>query len=636
MKVIKKVFLVSDDTHKEDESFIDLKAHIKIHYKVDIDDFNYKSDIEEFNDSHIYILYLNDMQIKEFFTKHINSGLKLGILPFEGAVRTVKSYGISKDIYEALDDCFDETKLTLVDLLVCNAEATFTNIVIGDVHGLNQSTFEQKSIFYKIKEFFINLKELGFKEYTLQTAKEQTIQTAATGIMVLEHNVKQSSYNFINEDFSLQDGKLNAFILAPTSIISYIYYLISVFFYSRFSINSMPKSIGIVKTSKLIISNPQGIDYTLDGVLKSSKELELEVLKDTLYISLGRYINNSTSNIDTDDKDTIKIKDLPKGDIKSMLLYEPIPFFKKANEDEFKDLFISLRDSAKLNSVFIVLMILSTTLATTGLFQSSAPVIIGAMILAPLMAPIVSLAMGVVRAEHTLLVTSVKTLSIGILLALLFSCIYAYFIPLSIITEEMRGRLNPNILDLTVAIISGIAGAYANSKSEVAKSLAGVAIAVALVPPLSVTGIGLGWMDFSIIYGSFLLFITNLVGITLSASLTFVVLGYSPITRAKKGIIYTSGILLLVTIPLLVSFNKLVDQNNILNKLNNKNFLINKKSIELHILDIDLSKTKPIISLITKSNDIFNKQDLKELKKEIENKAGRELVLIISSETIVE
>ena len=74
-------------------------------------------------------------------------------------------------------------------------------------------------------------------------------------------------------------------------------------------------------------------------------------------------------------------------------------------------------------------MILSTLLATTGLFQSSAPVIIGAMILAPLMAPIISLSMGIARSNNLLISNSIKTLIYGIITALFFSCIYTYFIP---------------------------------------------------------------------------------------------------------------------------------------------------------------------------------------------------------------
>ena len=79
--------------------------------------------------------------------------------------------------------------------------------------------------------------------------------------------------------------------------------------------------------------------------------------------------------------------------------------------------------------------------------------------------------------------------------------------PIDNLTAEMQSRISPTLLDLAVAVVSGIAGAYAHAKEEIAKSLAGVAIAVALVPPLSVAGIGVGWGDWDMASGAFLLLI---------------------------------------------------------------------------------------------------------------------------------
>ena len=187
-----------------------------------------------------------------------------------------------------------------------------------------------------------------------------------------------------------------------------------------------------------------------------------------------------------------------------------------------------------------------------------------------------------------------------------------------------------------VAIISGIAGAYANAKSEIAKSLAGVAIAVALVPPLSVVGIGLGWGDLSVSYGASLLFITNLIGITLSAAITFLVLGYAPIYRAKKGIVYTSIILAIVTIPLVISFNKAILQSNMIIKLHDYTYVENDKMIRVHLLHVNLSKEIPEIFLQTNSNDVLNKEDLQLLKSDIQKNLNQNVILNISTNTIVE
>ena len=636
--MIKKVIIVRSNDVEISPEFQSLVEHIKIHYKVDVSLVHYKNILETQSEVTLALLYLDDMKIKVFLKNHLYKKIQIGFIPTDDSTRALASYGISKDIYNALDEAMDRNHLSCVDILLCNGEVVFTNVVVGDVHGLNYEHIERQTILTKIRNFYINLKNLAFKEYRLTTAKEKVIQTAATGLMILEHNARSGKYNVVNEDISLHDGKLNAFVISPTSIFSYIYYLLTVAFYTKLSSNSLPKTLGFIKTSKLDIKSNNPMDFMVDSSLMSAKEINLEVLKESLNISIGKGVVERVSNkvkIE-DEKEIVKAQFLPKGEMKDLLLNESVPLFKKASAEDFKELFLVIKENAKLSSTFIVLMVLSTLLATTGLFQNSAPVIIGAMILAPLMSPIISLSMGVVRGESFLITRSLKTLTYGVLTALIFSSIYTYLMPLNVLTDEMRGRLNPNILDLMVAIISGIAGAYANSKSEVTKSLAGVAIAVALVPPLSVIGIGIGWGDFGITYGSFLLFLTNLVGITLAASITFLVLGYAPIHRAKKGIVYTSLILAAVTIPLIISFDKAIEQNNIIAELNDAIYIENNKEIKLHILQVNLNKDVPEIFLQTSSDVVLDNDDLRLLKADIEKLLEQKVFLNISTNTIID
>ncbi|MBN2826236.1 MAG: TIGR00341 family protein [Campylobacterales bacterium] len=629
------LYIVTTKEKEQTLHFQELLQLIKIHYKRSYAIKYYTDIITQYDENTLVLLYLGEDKIRVFIKNHLTSSLNIAILPLKNNKKVQLSYGISSDLYEALEDALNKKSLHPMDLLLCNGEPVFSNIVIGDVHELNNAALEKLSLLKKIKKSIQDLYRLSFQDFTITTAKEQKIRTAATGIMVFEHNSKQSDSSMINEDLSLHDGQLNALILAPSSILSYIYYLFLVYIYNHFSMKKLPKSIGVIKTSKLTIESKAPIDYKIDGLILSTKAIEMEVLKDQLNISIGRYLKPIVSNKQQEPKESVKVQYLPKGELRQLLLFKKIPFFKKADEDDFKELFLSLRESANLSSVFLILMILSTLLATTGLFQSSAPVIIGAMILAPLMSPIVSLSMGVVRAESELIKSSSKTLGYGVVTALFFSCLYTYLMPLTHITPEIEARLNPNILDLMVAIFSGIAGAYANAKSEVAKSLAGVAIAVALVPPLSVTGIGIGWGDTHIIYGSFLLFVTNLVGITLSAAITFIILGYAPIQRAKKGLFYTTAILTTVAIPLILSFGKLIEQNKIA-KMIQPHYTINRKNIEVNILDIDLSEQKPIIKLESLSQEVLSKEDLYALKKEFEATIQKSVVLKVHPKVIVE
>jgi len=630
----KVITLITNESPSKEIDAVVEYIHSK--YNRDVNIKNYL-DVTKPTKESLYLLYLKDYEIKQFFKSLLHSKAMLALLPHAGSPIANKSYGIAKNIYNAIEDAFDIERYTTIDLLRCNEELVFNTIVIGNVHGLNDS-IEKQNIFERSKNFFENLKELKLQDFKLTTHKEYTINTAASGIMVLEHNLIAHREEVLSEKFYINDGKLNAFILAPTSILSYIYYLILTFVYAHFKLTSLPKSVGVVKTSKLTITSKHTINFKQDNVRLDSKSIELEILKQPITLALGRKINNLErfSQSSGDEKEIVKTKYLPHGEVSKMLVSKNIPLFKKAQETDFKELFVSLRESAKLSSVFLVLMVLSTLLATTGLFQNSSPVIIGAMILAPLMAPIVSLSMGAVRDESELISNSVKTLLYGIGTALLFSMMLTYLIPLTTLTDEMRSRLNPNLLDLMVAVISGIAGAYASAKSEISKSLAGVAIAVALVPPLSVTGIGLGWSDWDMVYGSSLLFITNLVGITLSASLTFLILGYSAVHRAKKGIMFASIVMVVVAIPLLLSFNKVQHQNTLYNALQNHTFSIHDKKINIKISQIDLHGNQPLVYLTTYSDNLLQKNDIITLKQAIKTHIQEEVRLQIISNSFIE
>ncbi len=633
----KNIQIVADDL-KGSEEFSAVTQYFKTKYELEPTVCTPLEHYDEDSNVQLFFLYLTDDEIKIFLKNHIQKNINIAIIPNEKCKYTMKSYGVSKDPFEAIDDGFNEKLLSKMDILLCNELVVLSHVIIGDMHGLYKLDLEESLQTGKLKLLYEHLKRIKFKSYTLTTAKDQKILTAASGITIIE----QSSVNeksTITDELSIHDGKLNAIVLAPTSLLSYIGYLISIFFYQKISLVALPKSLGFIKTSKLTIESPKAMDYMIDKKLVSAQEIVLEVIQDGLNIYLGRLLEAKVKSdaSEVEEKDTIKINSLPKGEVRKVLIEsDALPFFKKADEEDFKDLFSSLRSSAGFSYTYLTLMILSALLATTGLFANSTPVVIGAMILSPLMSPIVSLSMGIIRSDRAFLEQSTKTLAIGIVMALLFSSLLTLLIPLHEITPQMQGRLNPNLLDLMVAIFSGIAAAYATAKEEVAKSLAGVAIAVALVPPLSVAGIGVGLWDIDLIYGSSLLFLTNLVGITLSASLTFIVLGYAPVTRAKKGILFTLVMLLFITIPLFYSFLHIVETNNYLSKLKNISTMkIDDKNIDLQIESLNIKKEKIYIELVVISNQSLTHRELEHIKSDIQKYLKKQVVLNVSVKIII-
>jgi len=281
---------------------------------------------------------------------------------------------------------------------------------------------------------------------------------------------------------------------------------------------------------------------------------------------------------------------LPQQDDRVRYLSNTLPFFSHALESDFKELFLSLKESASISDSYVLLMILSTLLATLGLFLNSPSIVIGAMVLAPLMAPIISLSMGLLRSDADLTRQSTATLFMGMCIALALSALMALLLPFQEVTAEISGRLHPSTLDLLVAVISGIAGAFANARENIAKSLPGVAIAVALVPPLCVSGIGLGWWNLEIFHGAMLLFLTNLTGIIMAAGLTFMMIGFAPFSRAKKGIVISVAMVAVISIPLFFSFSNMQKIAALKKQLLNQTYVINGQQQQLRNIKIGLGE----------------------------------------------
>ncbi len=223
------------------------------------------------------------------------------------------------------------------------------------------------------------------------------------------------------------------------------------------------------------------------------------------------------------------------------------------------DVVAGMRVGAQPTVDFFVLILLSAVIATLGLLQNSAAVIIGAMLVAPLMTPILSMGMSMVVSDLKQLRVAAEATVQGAALAIVVGVVTVLLSPIQTVTIEILSRTTPNVLDLVVALASGAAAGYAVSRKEVAAALPGVAIAAALVPPLCVVGIGFGMADITIATGALLLFITNLVAIVFAAALTFIALGFFPERENRnevfKGLRITvillaivAGILIVATI----------------------------------------------------------------------------------------
>lgn len=212
---------------------------------------------------------------------------------------------------------------------------------------------------------------------------------------------------------------------------------------------------------------------------------------------------------------------------------------------------------------FHFLLGVSSIIATLGLFANNVAAIIGAMIIAPLMGPIVGTGYAMIISNRRLLRRSLLTLASGTILTIVTSLLTAYFVGLREIGSEILSRANPTLIDLALAIAAGAAGAFANSRRRIADALPGVAIAVALVPPLSVIGIGLALGQERLAGGALLLFATNLTGMIFSSGVVFLLQRYGSLERARRGLFVSISLLILLSLPLGFSLQNLLVRENV-------------------------------------------------------------------------
>lgn len=577
-------------------------------------------------DGDCLIVYLSDTALKKQISLGAENKWPMAILPHPEAQKAIKGFGISEKLEEVTQEIISKYETQKLDILCCNNIPVLQSVNIGNVFIFSEEKTKTGFI-TEVFNFIKNIKKasgLSHSAFTISSNDEKIIHTSALGIIAVEHASGSVISKRLIENSAMNDGKFQALILAPQNILQLFLFLFKSILPNPKTMAQLPSFIGQVKASNLKIESESSIEFSIDGEKHSNEIIEIEVHKEKLLLCQKSIYG--VKNEGADDKKSLKIDRLPTGEQREELIKRKLPLWPRATTEEFQELFKVLKENAKLSSSFLVMMILATLIATFGLFGDSSPVIIGAMILAPIIAPIVSFSMGMVRYDTNMLKTGIVTILIGTAVSLIFAAGVSIIIPLKVLTGEINARLSPNLLDMGIAVASGIAAAYAHAKEGIAKSLAGVAIAVALVPPLAVAGIGIGWWDWEVFSGAFLLYLTNLAGIIMFAGITFLFLGFAPFRRARMGLIYTLVIIGLVMVPLSLSFNRIKQEASITAKLEGTNF------DKIFLRDVKVRTGKPLmVSLKLVSPEAIDSEEMTQVKKEIEEKIGQPIILEVIS-----
>jgi len=211
-------------------------------------------------------------------------------------------------------------------------------------------------------------------------------------------------------------------------------------------------------------------------------------------------------------------------------------FVPQLTREERTDLVERVQSNSRWNFDFISLTALSTLIAAMGLIDNSPAVIIGAMLVAPLMTPLLGLGLALSQGNVQLVKMTTKTVFLGFLTAFAIGAVVGQLTPgFEASTSEMDARDWPMILDLVIAFAAGLAAAYASGRPGLLAALPGVAIAAALLPPIATSGLAISLGDFHLAAGSMILFLVNMVAIVYASYLSLWAVGIRFQRNASLG-----------------------------------------------------------------------------------------------------
>lgn len=310
----------------------------------------------------------------------------------------------------------------------------------------------------------------------------------------------------------------------------------------------------------------------------------------------------------------------------------------QAVSQNVKQIRTSLLAESNLEINYIVLILGSCLIATLGLLSDSAAVIIGAMIIAPLMLPIRGLAFGALEGNILLFRKATISIVTGTTFAIFLAWLVGLLVGFPEFGSEVLARSRPTLLDLGIAIAAGGISGFAKVQPKIAETLAGTAIAVALMPPICVIGLGLSQANLALTMGATVLYLTNLLGITLACMVTFLITGCTRLHRARKPLIWTIILTTIITIPLGVSFFQLTRQTRLEASL--RRALLNKtitfQRLVLIKSDVNWLTNPPQVRLNVRAKGVVTPRQVQLLEEFIAKEMGQQFQLVFEVAQIEE
>ncbi|GAB4543434.1 MAG: hypothetical protein Fur002_15420 [Anaerolineales bacterium] len=290
---------------------------------------------------------------------------------------------------------------------------------------------------------------------------------------------------------------------------------------------------------------------------------------------------------------------------------------------------------------FYLLVVLSCSIATMGLVTNSPAVIIGAMLVAPLMSPIIGLGLASITGKARLAEDALSALLRGAALAVILSALMTLvnrnlpFVVLQDLPSEVLARTHPSPIDLVIALAGGLAAAYAMTRPNISAALPGVAIATALMPPLCTIGVGVALERWDVAGGAALLFLANAVTIAFAAALVFFLRGFAPRReneQASRALMISAALLLLLLIPLsfysIKFFNEASENRNINEVVNAK--ISEMSGAELLELKVERGQNELNMVLTVRTASLLRYEQVVALQKAIATELQQQVSLKVN------
>ena len=238
-----------------------------------------------------------------------------------------------------------------------------------------------------------------------------------------------------------------------------------------------------------------------------------------------------------------------------------------ADEIDYENACASIRKNIAFRGTNVFILACAIIIASVGLNVNSIPVIIGAMLISPVMGPILGFGLGLGTEDNPLVKNSLKNFGVMVAISILASTLFFLLSPLSLANpSELLARTQPTIYDVLIALFGGFAGIIETSRKDKGTVISGVAIATALMPPLCTVGYGISIWNWAYVFGALYLFTINSIFIALATFIAVIYFRFPVVDtdeqrrRMPKSALYL--ILLIVIVPSIISAISVIKENN--------------------------------------------------------------------------